>query len=83
MPDAPKVSEIPEIAEIDELQTFVGKKNKLWIWTAVNHWKPGIERVGTWRPLIRNIQTFMENLTRMAILSLCNRWLCSLSLLYQ
>ena len=35
--------EIPEITEIDELQTFVGnKKNKVWIWTVVNHWKEGI-----------------------------------------
>ena len=35
--------EIPEIAELDELQTFVGgKKNKFWIWTVVNHWHQGI-----------------------------------------
>ena len=28
---------------VDELQTFVGnKKNKIWIGTVVNHWKPGI-----------------------------------------
>lgn len=41
--DDPQDSEIPEIAEIDELQTFVGnKKNKLWIWTVVNHKKKGI-----------------------------------------
>ena len=34
--------EIPEITEIDELQTFVGNKNnKLWIWTVVNHQKKG------------------------------------------
>ncbi|MEM9510542.1 MAG: IS1 family transposase [Cyanobacteria bacterium P01_E01_bin.35] len=43
LPDAPEDSEIPEITEIDELQTFVGnKKNKVWLWTVVNHWKPGI-----------------------------------------
>ena len=43
LPDAPEESEIPEITEIDELQTFVGhKKNKVWLWTVVNHWKPGI-----------------------------------------
>jgi IS1 family transposase/transposase-like protein len=35
--------EIPEITEIDVLQTFVGcKKNKFWIWTVVNHWNQGI-----------------------------------------
>ena len=26
LPDAPLVSEIPEITEIDELQTYIGKK---------------------------------------------------------
>ena len=43
--------EIPEITEIDELyaeryplgQTFIeNKKNKVWVWTVVNHWQPGI-----------------------------------------
>lgn len=43
LPDAPQTEEIPEIAELDELQTFVGnKRNKLWLWTAVNHWCSGI-----------------------------------------
>ncbi len=43
LPDEPQDSEIPEITEIDELQTFVGnKKNKFWIWTVVNHQKKGI-----------------------------------------
>ena len=32
----PDYSEIPEIAEIDELQTYVGKKNKIWLWTVFN-----------------------------------------------
>ena len=41
--NAAEEEEIPEITEIDELQTFVGnKKNKVWVWTVVNHWKPGI-----------------------------------------
>jgi len=27
--------------ELDELETFVGsKKNKIWLWTAVDHFKP-------------------------------------------
>jgi len=43
LPDEPQGEEIPEITEIDELQTFVGcKKNKFWIWTVVNHWNQGI-----------------------------------------
>ena len=34
---------IPEVGELDELETFVGsKKNKIWLWAAVDHFKPGI-----------------------------------------
>ncbi|MEL6402546.1 MAG: IS1 family transposase [Cyanobacteria bacterium J06626_4] len=34
---------IPAVGELDELQTFVGApKHKVWIWTAVNHFRPGI-----------------------------------------
>ena len=41
--NAPEAEEIPEITDLDELQTFIGnKRNKLWIWTAVNHKQPGI-----------------------------------------
>jgi hypothetical protein len=37
LPDAPHSEDIPEITDLDELQTFVGnKRNKLWIWTSVN-----------------------------------------------
>lgn len=33
LPDAPEESEIPEVGELDELETFVGsKKNKIWLW---------------------------------------------------
>ncbi|WP_442947472.1 hypothetical protein [Nostoc sp.] len=27
-------------AQVDELETFVGKKNEIWIWTAVNNGLP-------------------------------------------
>lgn len=41
--DAPEAKEIPEISDLDELQTFVGsKKNKQWIWTVVDHKQAGI-----------------------------------------
>ena len=33
--------EIPKITQIDELETFIGKKNKIWLWTAVNKHIPG------------------------------------------
>ncbi len=40
--DAPQYSEIPEIAQVDELVTFIGKKNKIWQEAAVNQKAPGI-----------------------------------------
>lgn len=43
LPDVPETDEEPEITDLDELQTFVGnKRHKVWLWTAVNHWQPGI-----------------------------------------
>jgi hypothetical protein len=43
IPEQNMDEEIPEITEIDERQTFVGsKKNKVWVWTVVNHGKKGI-----------------------------------------
>ncbi|MBV8887612.1 MAG: IS1 family transposase [Chroococcidiopsidaceae cyanobacterium CP_BM_RX_35] len=33
----------PVVAELDELQTYVGRKtDKIWLWTAINHHAPGI-----------------------------------------
>ena len=54
--DEPQDSEIPEITEIDELQTFVGnRKNQYWIWSVVNHKKKGIV---LWAIGDRSHQTF-------------------------
>jgi IS1 family transposase len=36
LPDSPEDYKIPQVAQLDELQTFVGKKNKIWIWTALD-----------------------------------------------
>ncbi len=34
LPDSYDPKEIPQVGELDELETFVGKKqNKIWIWT--------------------------------------------------
>jgi IS1 family transposase len=41
LPNSPDYDEIPEITQVDELETFVGKK-KIWLWTAVNKHIPGI-----------------------------------------
>ncbi len=33
----------PAVAELDELQTYVGRKtDKSWVWTASDHYLPGI-----------------------------------------
>ena len=43
LPVAYDLETIPEVGELDELETFVGsKKNKIWVWTAVDHFKKGI-----------------------------------------
>lgn len=58
LPDAPESEEIPEITELDELQTFVGnKRNKIWLWTAVNHWGVGIL---AWVVGDRSAETFKQ-----------------------
>jgi len=59
LPDSHDPKEIPQVGEFDELETFVGKKqNKIWIWTVVDHFQPGIlgwvvgdHSVQTFRPL--------------------------------
>jgi len=37
LPDSYNSETIPEVGELDELETFVGKKkNKIWLWTAAD-----------------------------------------------
>ena len=43
LPSAYNAETIPEVGELDELQTFVGsKKTCIWVWTAVDQLRPGI-----------------------------------------
>ena len=43
LPDAYDPETTPQVGELDELETFVrSKKNKIWLWTAVDHFKQGI-----------------------------------------
>ncbi|MEG4128180.1 IS1 family transposase [Microcoleus sp. Pol11C1] len=43
LPDFYEAEITPQVGELDELETFVGsKKTKPWLWTAVDHFKPGI-----------------------------------------
>lgn len=47
--------EIPETAQLEELQTFVGSKNKIWLWIAVNSHQAGILK---WVVGDRSLETF-------------------------
>ena len=43
LPDAPPTEEIPEVGELEVPRNFPRvKKNTHWLWTAVNHFRPGI-----------------------------------------
>lgn len=43
--DTPEYSEIPEVAQVHDMETFVRKKTVEWLWTAVNNtvrWDSGL-----------------------------------------
>ena len=40
-PEAYDPQTIAKVAELDQLETFVGQKNKIWLWTTVDQLKPG------------------------------------------
>ena len=42
LPEAYEPDVTPQVAELDELETYVRKKNKIWLWTAVDHFQPGL-----------------------------------------
>ncbi|MEL7053885.1 MAG: IS1 family transposase [Cyanobacteria bacterium J06588_5] len=67
LPDAYEPERIPQVGELDELQTFVGSKKKVWIWTAVDHFKPGI--LG-WATGDRSAKTFAP------LWSIVSLWQC-------
>jgi hypothetical protein len=62
LPDSYGLKQIPPLRELDELETFVGKKeSKVWIWTVVNHFQPGV--LG-WAIGDHSAQTFRPDGTR-------------------
>lgn len=79
LPDSYNPETIPEVGELDELETFVGqKKNKIWLWTAVDHFRDGIlvwvigglaRRVPS-ATQCRHISTFMASYLILAMLFL-------------
>ena len=81
--DAPESEEIPEVTDLDELQTFVGRKrNKLWIWMrrqSQTSWNSGM---GNRRPQCRNLPALVAHRQMLALFLLCHRWLEGLSNVY-
>ena len=63
LPESYDPKQIPQVGELDELETFVGsKRHKIWIWTVVDHFQPGIlgwavgdHSAETFRPLWKTI----------------------------
>ena len=49
-PDAPEHSEISGFAQVDEFETFVGKKNQIWVWMAGNNRLPSYFSLDSKRP---------------------------------
>ena len=61
----------PQVGELDELETFVGKKqNKLWKWMRGGELCAGNSRLGRGRPQCRNISTLVGRDLGLAVLLL-------------
>lgn len=66
--DAQEPQQIPEVAQLDELQTFIGsKKNKVWLWTAVDKAAAGVK---AWVVGDRSAETFWP------LWLIVRRWAC-------
>ena len=62
LPSAPEYSEIPEVAELDELETFVGsKKTRFGARSAVNHGTAGILAWVIGESKCRDFHSIMED----------------------
>jgi transposase-like protein len=42
LPDSNDNSQTPEVCQLDELETFIGEKNKISVWTVVDNKRSGI-----------------------------------------
>jgi len=78
--DVPESEEIPEVTELQELQTCVGnKRNKLWIWTAVYSLASWNFCLGDRPPQCRHLQVVVESCQMLAMFLLYYRWLEGIS----
>ena len=46
LPDINSNFQTPEVGQLDELETFIGKKNKIWVWAALDKRYSGIIEYG-------------------------------------
>ncbi|CDN09879.1 hypothetical protein RintRC_0826 [Richelia intracellularis] len=49
MPDAPSIEDIPEVVELEELETFVGKKKQNLVVDSTRSFPPNNFSLGTGR----------------------------------
>ena len=80
--DAYEPETIPLVGELDELETFVGKKNKLWLWTAVNHFQPGILGWVLGAHSATSFRPLWAARWQLEVLLLYHRWMASLPPVY-
>lgn len=71
----------PEVGELDELETFVGQK-KIWLWTAVDHFKPGILGWVLGDRACEDLCPLVGACSNMELFFLCHGRLASLSRIY-
>ena len=82
LPDAYEPDTITLVGELDELETFVGKKNKLWRATAVNHFQPGILGWVLGNRSAITFRSLWETRWQLKMLLLYHRWMASLPHVY-
>jgi hypothetical protein len=72
----------PQVGELDELETFVGSKKKIWLSTAVDHFKPGILGWVLGDRAWEDLCPLVGACSNMELLFLCHGRLVSLSRIY-
>jgi len=82
LPDAPAEPEIPETAQVDELQTFVGAKKQTLVVGSRQHSSSGNSLLGLRRPQCSNLLGLMVNCAGLGLLFVHHGWLPGLPLFH-
>ena len=71
LPDAYDPNTIPQVGELDELETFIGAKETVtWLWTAVDHEECRYPGMGVRRPQYQDLSAVAGNCCSTAMLLL-------------